>query len=111
MDIREEQHGAVTVLTPKGPLAQEDAGIFAARVAERAASLLGRVVIDASSIAYADSKGLEAILAISEQLESAGHVLRAANVNATVREALELTGLTHCLECYDDLNTAVRSFA
>ena len=111
MDIREEQHGAVTVLAPRGPLIQEDAAICAARVTDRAAALLGRIVLDAANVAYVDSKGIEAILDIADALERAGHTLRAVNLNATVREALDITGHGNVCEHFADLTTAVRSFA
>ncbi|MEO0513092.1 MAG: STAS domain-containing protein [Planctomycetota bacterium] len=111
MDIREEQHGAVTVLSPLGPLVQHDAAVFATRVAERSAALLGRIVVDAAHVAYLDSKGIEALIDTADALARAGRTLRAVNVNHTVREALQITGNADAVEHYADLNAAVRSFA
>lgn len=91
-------------------MVQEDALAFGGRAANVAGPALGRVVIDLSAAPYVDSVGLEALLDLSDQLEACGQTLRLACVSATVREVLDITGLTHRFEYFDDTNTAVRSF-
>lgn len=110
MRISEYQHGAVTVVKPEGSLAETDADTFAAAFRDHVARTLGRVVIDASSMHFVDSHGLETLLALSEELSAAGSALKLCAANDTVREVLDLTGLADRFEHYEDAPSAVRSF-
>ena len=110
MEITESRQGAVTVVKPTGPLCRADTPAFKSRLAEATSMSLGRLVIDAGGIAFVDSAGLEAILDVSEQLGASGLTLKLCGLNETVREVLELTGLTEGIEHYDDVHAAVRSF-
>ena len=110
MQIAELQQGAVTVLAPKGPLCGPDAdqfGTLAAQVVERS---LGRVVVDAASVPYLDSRGLEVLLDVTERLGESGRALKLSGACETVREVMELTGLSGQFEHFADVNAAVRSF-
>ncbi|MFZ4572865.1 MAG: STAS domain-containing protein [Phycisphaerales bacterium] len=110
MEIAESRQGAVTVLKPSGPLCLGDAEQFRRHVADVQGKSLGRLVIDASAIAYVDSQGLEALVAASDELAGGGRALRLCGAGDTLREVLDLTGLNDRFELYDDVNTAVRSF-
>ena len=110
MEILQQRQGAVTVLKPSGPLAGPDVEVFAARVNEVMGETLGRFLIDASAIPYADSKGLEALVDASEVLGQRGQALRLCGTGETLREVLELTDLSSMFEHYADVNTGVRSF-
>jgi anti-anti-sigma regulatory factor len=46
----------------------------------------------------------------SDQLSSSGRVLRMCGTTETLREVLDVTGLSEKFEHYTDVNTAVRSF-
>ena len=108
--IQEQCHGAVTVLKPDGPLLQEQATQMAEATVSRIRAMLGRLVIDLSSSPYIDSAGLEALLDLADEIDKCGQTLRLAAVSATVREVLDLTGLTNRFEYHEDTNLAVRSF-
>lgn len=110
MEIAEQSHGAVKVLRPAGALTAADAAQFLARASQVAQASLGRLVVDASAVAYADSQGLEALLDLTERLQRGGRVLKLCAAGQTLREALELTGLAELFEQYEDVNSAVRSF-
>jgi len=110
MKIDEQQQGAVTVLRPDGPLIELDVPAFKERVSRTRAASLGRFVVDMSAVPFIDSKGLEALLDVSEELGDGGQTLRLCAANKTVREVLELTDLTSQFDYFDDANTAVRSF-
>ena len=110
MRITEYQHGAVTVLKPEGSLSETDASAFAAAFRDGITRSLGRIVVDASSMHFVDSLGLEALLDLSEELTSAGSALKLCALNETVREVLDLTGLADRFEHYEDAPSAVRSF-
>lgn len=110
MDVAETREGAVTVIKPQGPLVSGDAKDFLTRLGDVQRKSLGRFVIDASAIAYADSAGIEALLDAAEQAAESGQALRLCGANETVREALEVTEIADRFEYYLDVNTAVRSF-
>lgn len=110
MEIQEQTKGAVKVLRPKGPLCMADADQFKRQTAEMAAAALGRIVIDASAMPYVDSRGLEVLADLSEELGQSGQALKLCAVNETIREVLELTELASLFEHYEDVNAAVRSF-
>lgn len=110
MQIKEQRHGAVTVIAPQGALVQADADEFH-QVAERVMTRsMGRFVVDMSATPYVDSVGLEAMLSVTEQLSQGGQVMKLCNACETVREILEITDLASYFEHYADVNTAVRSF-
>ncbi len=111
MNIDIQQQAAVTVLVPKGPLVIGDADHVRKAVNEAISKNLGRVVLDISKVPYADSKGLEMIYEIGTELVSAGRVFKLAGANETIREVLALTEVGAVCEQFDDVSTAVRSFA
>jgi anti-sigma B factor antagonist len=110
IEITESRQGAVTVIKPVGPLCRADAQRFSARLDEALAKSLGRLVVDASGIAFVDSAGLEALAAAGDKLSEVGMVLKLCGTNETVREVLELTELSPSMEYFDDVQNAVRSF-
>jgi anti-sigma B factor antagonist len=110
MEIVEQTKGAVRVLKPKGPLSGPEAEEFRTRVSGAASESLGRVLIDASGIPFADSRGLEVLLELAEQLSQSGQALKLFTMTETLREVLELTELAGQFEFYEDENVAVRSF-
>ena len=110
MKINEQLQGAVTVLRPEGPLIDTEAAVVKQRLLQTLSSSLGRFVVDMSAIPYVDSKGLEALVEVTEEMGRSGQALRMCGANKTVREVLELTDLASLFEHFEDANTAVRSF-
>lgn len=110
MQIDEHQHGAVTVLKPLGPLCEEDADALKTRTLEASTRNLGRLVVDASAVPYLDSRGLEVIAEIAEQLARGGQGLKLCGANDVLREVFELTDVASGFEQFSELNAAVRSF-
>jgi anti-sigma B factor antagonist len=110
MEVQEQRHGAVTVLRPVGPLLQDDAVKFRQRLGDVMTRSLGRFVLDASGVAYVDSEGLGVLVQAAEQLAEGGRAMRLCGATETLREVLDLTGVSDRFEHYADVNTAVRSF-
>jgi anti-anti-sigma factor len=108
--ITEQRHGAVAVVKPDGPCIQEQAQALSEAALARVRPMMGRVVIDLSASPYVDSIGLESLVDLADAMDRCGQTLRLAGVSATVREVLDLTGLTNRFEFHDDTNLAVRSF-
>lgn len=110
MRIEQDKHGAVTVLRPIGPLTEAESQQFKSKVTSVVAASLGRFVVDVSAVPYVDSKGLEALVEVNEQLSQSGQSLKLCGVNETIREVLDLTELASLFENFHDVNDAVRSF-
>ncbi|MEN0019583.1 MAG: STAS domain-containing protein [Planctomycetota bacterium] len=110
MAISVSKHGAVTVLTPDGPLVSDVAADFAAELRSATRETLGRVAVNCTSMTHVDSAGLESLVIAAEKLEESGQALKLCNVNSTVREVIDLTGTAGFFECFADINSAVRSF-
>ncbi len=110
MDIHEHQHGAVTVMRPDGAVNQAEADMLKERLSIALERSLGRLVVDMSDVPFVDSRGLEVLVDVSEELAQSGQVLKLCQVNETLREVLDLTGVGSHFEQYDEVNAAVRSF-
>ena len=110
MKIHEQTSGAVAVLKPAGPLAQDDAKVFKDHVTRNLGVHLGRFVVDMSDVPFVDSAGLEALVDVTEQLSQSGRSLKLCSANKTIREVLHLTNLAAQFDLFEDVNTAVRSF-
>jgi len=110
MKITEQRQGAVVVLKPEGALVEADAAALKQRLTQAMGASLGRFVVDLSNVPFVDSRGLEVLVEVTEELGKSGQVLRLCAANKTVREVLELTDLTGLFDHFEDANTAVRSF-
>lgn len=110
MEIHEQRHGAVTVVRPAGPLIGPDAEAVRDRLLNVLAELHGRFVLDASAVPFVDSKGLEALVSVNEEMSSTGQAMKICAANETVRKVLRLTGLARLFEHFEEVNAAVRSF-
>jgi len=110
MRIHEQRSGAVTVLKPEGPILEADAAALRQKLVETLGASLGRFVLDMSAVPYVDSKGLEALVEVTEEMSRSGQALRLCAPNKTLREVLELTDLSSMFDHFEDTNTAVRSF-
>jgi anti-anti-sigma regulatory factor len=80
--------GSVDVFTPIGPLADEDAGSFAAALGPKLEAATPRVVISLKEVPY----------------------LKLASLTPTDREILEVTGLTPHFAIFESVEDAVRSY-
>lgn len=110
MNIERQQCGAVTVVKPDGPLTFAEAEEFKTTFLDVMKETLGRVIIDASAVAYVDSRGLGVLVDITQELAQSGKLLKLCAVNETVRQVLHLTGISPQFEHFEDSNSAVRSF-
>jgi anti-anti-sigma factor len=110
MEIQTQRQGAVTIIRPDGPLLEVDAAHVKAVLLEKSAESLGRVVLDMEAIHFVDSRGLEVLLEVTEEMSESGQALKLCGANKTVREVLELTELAPLFEHFEDATSAARSF-
>ena len=110
MKIQARQVGAVTVVRPIGPITAAEADELKTNLLELIRDTLGRIVLDVSAVSFLDSKGLESLVDITQQLAQGGKTLKLCTANETVRQIIELTGLSPQFEHFEDAHSAVRSF-
>ncbi len=110
MKIDQQKVGTVDLLTPMGPLVDEDAVQFCELLAQRLSSTHPRVVVSMQEVSYVDSTALEGFLDATENLRARASILKLAQVTSTCREILELTGLSGRFRFFNDVQDAVRSF-
>jgi anti-anti-sigma factor len=110
MQIQTQRQGAVTIVRPEGALSVAEADALRDALNTQAAASLGRVVLNLEAVPFVDSRTLEVLVEITEQLGAGGQVLKLCSVNKTVREVLELTELAALFELYEDAGGAARSF-
>ena len=69
------------------------------------------MLIDLSRVSRADSSSLGALMACYSDAVNNGGIVKLLNPNRRIRELLAMTGINGILECFDDEQEAVRSFA
>jgi len=102
--------GSVTVLLPRGAIAQDDVEAFARSVEEFNHKTNGRMVLDFSQVPYLDSRGVEVLWDLADRRRQGGQTTKLASVPELCREILELTGIAENLDLFDSPESAVRSF-
>ena len=107
MNLPTETFGQVVVVHAPEELAQEQADGFRAFLAclERK-----NVVLDLDDTEALDSAGLTAILDAQDRLRGQAGDVRVATGNAANRKILEITRLDQCLEVFESVIEAVKSF-
>lgn len=109
MEIQQFTQGALTILKPSGPLVDADCDQFKRVAMDLARTTMGRLVVDATAVAYLDSRAIESLVDVTESMLDGGNALKLCGANATVRQVLDVTGWAGSFEFYDDINAAARS--
>ena len=110
MKVEHQKVGTVDVLTPTGPLVDEDAEEFCRLLLERLRSPNPRVVISMQDVPYIDSMALEGLLDATDDLTERAMSLKLVNLTPACREILELTGLAGRFRLFHETEDAVKSF-
>ena len=110
MKVAIEKCGGVAVVKPDGPITWANADEIKAELRASIGKNLGRIVLDASFVSHVDSKGLGLLVEVTQELGQSGKSLKLCCVNETVKQVIELTGLSPLFEHFKDVNSAVRSF-
>jgi anti-anti-sigma factor len=69
------------------------------------------LVVDLAGVDYTSSVGLGALLATAKEARVQGGDLRLSNVTPHVLKILEMSGFTSIMKLYDDVESAVDSYA
>ena len=111
MEILTEQRGPVMVISIVGSVdgmtAPTLTGSFRAQVTGGYIHIVG----DFARVEYTSSAGLRALLETVKETRQQGGDLRLAGVRPEVLRVLELSGFTHILKLFPDIESAVASFS
>ncbi len=110
MKIERNTIGTVDVITPFGPLVDQDSENFSKLLTDRVKKSNSRVVLAMGEVPYLDSRAIEGLLDASDALANRANNLKLASVTPLCREVLELTGVSERFAYFEDVQAAVRSF-
>ena len=109
MKIDQEHYENMTMILPQDSLVGDDAlqlgGVLTTVLTENPQD----VMIDVSKVTQIDSKGLEVLVAATEQLIRSGRALKLVGADETLREILELTELASLFEYSDIADYTIES--
>jgi len=111
MEIAVRNEGGVTIVELTGSLDGSTAETLLQSLTEQVSAGQVRLVADFSHVEYTSSAGLRALLGSLKDARQHGGDLRLAAVIPAVFRVLQLSGFTGILKTYDDVATAVRSYA
>ncbi len=111
MDISLSTNGPVTVVAISGSVDSLNADQLTQSFDAQVRSGRIRLVADFSSVSYTSSAGLRSLLAAVKDSRRAGGDLRIAAVQPSVQRVLSLSGFTSIIRVFDDVGSAVDSFA
>jgi anti-sigma B factor antagonist len=97
MEIIENRNGDVLTLSLNGKISAATAEKFNAAI-ESAITGTDKLVLDFQGVNYLASAGLRVLVSTQKQLKTRFGSLRLINVNETVRETFEVTGLDDLLD-------------
>ena len=106
-----ERHGSVLVLTPQGPLRSDTVGPLGEQVQAKIGSGIPLVVMDMSDTPLIDGDGLEWIMTLDESCCRLGGCVRLCGVCELCRDLLRITGVGDGIKQFEDLTSALGSFA
>jgi anti-sigma B factor antagonist len=112
MTIESKQLRDVTVLSVTGlsTLSRSNVRQFESQILDGARGAT-RVVLDASSVEFFDSDGMDALLALRDRLERRAGVFALSGLNSGILEVFKLTGLDCALKIYPDVEKALLEIA
>jgi anti-anti-sigma factor len=104
-------YGPVTVLTIKEELVGEAVEDFSGSASRCLDKHKYNIVLDCSSLGGLDSTGLEALVDLQEKCEEECGSVRLCGLDETCSKILEITRLARRFEIFENLESAVKSFA
>jgi anti-anti-sigma factor len=111
MKITTQDYNDITVAELSGEFTTEFASFFQ----DNMQLILGRgqagIVLDMNNVAFIDSAGLEALLALRDRCHENARSLKLAALDENCSKILDMTRLAREFDTYEELAEAVKSFA
>jgi anti-anti-sigma factor len=108
---RLDRHGTISVLRPSGPLRGEALEPLDEKVRPLMSGGVPYIVVDLSETPLIDGAGLEWLLDLDDTCCRRGGCLRIANAGELCRDILRITTVGSTVQKFDDLTSALGSFA
>ena len=109
MKLTYEDYDDLSVLALRGDLNSDQSDQFRRAILERIDANIRDFVIDATSLEFVDSKGLESLLWLQEQVAERLGQIRLACVQDNVKQILDITRLAARFDRHEDVDAAIKS--
>lgn len=110
MQITEEFHGTVLVVSASGRIDSNTAGELEAVLPDRVEAQ-DATVMDLSEVAYVSSAGLRVLLKGAKTAKATGHRLTLAGLNASVQEVFDISGFSSIFTIEPDVEQALAAIS
>jgi anti-sigma B factor antagonist len=111
MRIRTQDYNNVMVVELQGELDGDFAEMLKNTITDIITTNKTGMVLDMSSVAFIDSRGLEELLWARDYCNENKRGMRLAGLDENCSKILEITRLENEFDCYAELSEAVKSFA
>jgi anti-anti-sigma factor len=111
MEIRTRRLGDVLIADMSGRLDSRSAGPASTELNQIAQGGAGKLVLNVRGLEYVSSAGLRAILVAAKLLQVHGGAMKICDANATVKQVMEVSGMSSLLHLYDTEKDALAAFA
>jgi len=111
MEMQDRQVNGVTVLSLKGSIDAMTAPKITEYIHDLVAKGNIKLVADFSGVDYTSSAGLRVLLGAIKETRAQSGDMRLTGVQPDVLKVLNLSGFTNILKLFDDLDSAVASYA
>lgn len=106
-----EQHGAISVLRPNDPIRVDTIESLDQTLRTAMSGGVPYAIIDLADTPLIDGAGLEWLLDLDEKCCRRGGCLRICNVGELCQDILRITSVGNSVQQYEDLTSALGSFA
>lgn len=111
MEIQDKKIGNATIVNLNGSIDAMTAPMITEYIQALVAKGNVKLVADLSGVDYTSSAGLRVLLGAIKDTRSQGGDMRLANVQPDVLKVLNLSGFTNILKIFDNLDSALESYA
>src|SRR5262249_23559188 len=108
--LNERNVGPITLMELGERLTIENVPELRDRVQELAIQGRRSLLLDCSQISAVDSQGIGGLVSNWLSLKSQGGRLKLLSPSVRMREVLKIAGLQKVIECFDDIEVALRNF-
>lgn len=111
MEIQDKQVDGITILSLTGSIDAMSAPKITEHIHDLVAKGNIKLVADFSGVDYTSSAGLRVLLGAIKETRAQSGDMRLTGVQPDVLKVLNLSGFTNILKLFDDLDSAVASYA
>jgi anti-sigma B factor antagonist len=111
MQVQVVQHDTITVLIADGSLDSLSADSLTQTLDAQIQAGNTRLVVDLKAVHYTSSAGLRSLLMALKGARRVGGDLRLGAAQPNVMEVLSLAGFTSIIKTFDDVQSAIASYA